>query len=179
MAKRELLESLFRRHGLEDFRWVNPQKIVVAEWVRMKCMYGCDQYGKAACCPPNTPSVETCTRFFREYSEAAVFHFVKQVAGTDDRYAWNREVHKKLLGIERAAFLSGFPKAFCLFTGSCANCPECVQTRLDCRNLDLSRPTPEAMAVDVFATVKEVDYPLAVLTNYDQQMNRYAFLMIE
>jgi hypothetical protein len=35
------------------------------------------------------------------------------------------------------------------------------------------------MAVDVFATVRPLGYPIQVLTRYDQAMNRYAFLLIE
>jgi predicted metal-binding protein len=34
-----------------------PQKIIVAQWVRMKCMFGCVEYGRSGACPPNTPSV--------------------------------------------------------------------------------------------------------------------------
>jgi hypothetical protein len=43
----------------------------------------------------------------------------------------------------------------------------------------LSRPTPEAMSVDVFATVRQVGYPIEVLSDTSQKMNRYSFLMIE
>ncbi len=39
--------------------------------------------------------------------------------------------------------------------------------------------TPEAMAVDVFSTVRRLDFPMEVLSDYSQPMNRYAFLMIE
>jgi hypothetical protein len=38
---------------------------------------------------------------------------------------------------------------------------------------------PEALAVDVFSTVRQVGYPIEVLTEYPQAMNRYAFLLIE
>jgi hypothetical protein len=35
------------------------------------------------------------------------------------------------------------------------------------------------MAIDVYATVRKVGYPIEVLTEYSQAMNRYAFLLIE
>jgi hypothetical protein len=35
------------------------------------------------------------------------------------------------------------------------------------------------MAVDVYATVRQYGYPIEVLKDYGQPMNRYAFLMIE
>jgi predicted metal-binding protein len=51
------LERMFAARGFSDFRWIDPREIVVAEWVRMKCLYGCVEYGKNAACPPNAPSV--------------------------------------------------------------------------------------------------------------------------
>lgn len=38
---------------------------------------------------------------------------------------------------------------------------------------------PEALAVDVFSTVRQVGYPIEVLTDYSEAMNRYAFLPFE
>ena len=48
-----------------------------------------------------------------------------------------------------------------------------------CKNPHLSRPSPEALGVDVFATVRKLDIPIAVLTDNKEEMNRYSFLMIE
>lgn len=45
--------------------------------------------------------------------------------------------------------------------------------------LQLSRPCLEALGVDVFATARKLGYPIEVLTDYKQEMNRYSFLMIE
>ena len=33
--------------------------------------------------------------------------------------------------------------------------------------------------MDVFATVRKLGYPIEVLIDYDQAMNRYAFLLVE
>jgi predicted metal-binding protein len=40
-GRQQELEELFRQHGFTDFRWIDPQRIVVSQWVRMKCMFGC------------------------------------------------------------------------------------------------------------------------------------------
>ncbi|UCF41791.1 MAG: hypothetical protein JSW43_05565, partial [Gemmatimonadota bacterium] len=77
--KREELEALFHKHGYTDFKWIEPEKIVVSQWVRMKCMFGCGRYGQRATCPPNMPSVSECEKFFQEYDDAVVFHFAKEV----------------------------------------------------------------------------------------------------
>ena len=177
--ERGMLEKLFRDHGCKDFRWIDPKKIVVSQWVRMKCTFGCGNYGKNACCPPNIPSVEECGRFFREYTDAVVFHFEKKLAKPDDRHKWSKGINAKLSQLEREVFTSGYERAFLLFMDSCSLCAECSGRREECKHLKSARPSPEAMAVDVFSTVRKVGYPIEVLSDYSKTTNRYAFLMIE
>ena len=179
MADREGLEALFQKHGYTDFTWVAPKDIVVAQWVRMKCRFGCDEYGRTASCPPNVPSVEECRLFFNDYSVAVIFHFEKRVDAPEDRHAWTRSVNRKLLALEREVFISGHEKAFLLFMDSCCLCPECADTKAECRHPEDARPTPEALGVDVFSTVRPLGLPIEVLSDYEQTMNRYAFLLIE
>ncbi|MBS3819783.1 DUF2284 domain-containing protein [bacterium] len=179
MIDRKNFEERFRRYKFTDFRWIDPWKIIISQWVRMKCMYGCNEYGVTATCPPNVPSVSECERFFREYDEAVVFHFTKKVAKPEDRFAWTRKINLRLLKLEREIFLSGFKKTFLLFLDSCNICPQCSGKKETCKKPNIARPTPEAMSVDVYATVRQIGYPIQVLTDYSQKMNRYAFLMLE
>jgi len=178
-AKQEELEKMFLEFGVPDFKWIDPKNIVVAQWVRMKCMFGCGEYGKSSCCPPFTPNVEECRRFFSEYKSAVVFHFVKEVEHPEDRFNWTRKVNSGLSRLERAVFLAGYEKAFLLFMDSCNLCSDCTGRRENCKNPQVSRPAPEAMAVDVFSTVKSYGYPIDVRTDYSQEMNRYAFLLLD
>ena len=173
------LEKMFRGRGFDDFRWIDPASIVVAEWVRMKCLFGCGEYGRNASCPPNVPPVAECRSFFLDYAEAVIFHFVKKVDRPEDRHAWTRDVAGKLLDLERDVFVSGHPKAFMLLLDSCSLCESCTGRRTSCKEPRRARPTPEALAVDVFATVRAAGYPIRVLSDYTQEMNRYAFLLIE
>jgi predicted metal-binding protein len=173
------LEEMFRGRGCRDFRWIDPVEIVVAEWVRMKCQFGCGEYGRNASCPPNVPPVPECGRFFREYSEAAIFHFAAKLDRPEDRHAWTREIAGRLLDLERDVFVSGHPKAFMLLLDSCSLCETCTGRRASCKEPRRARPTPEAMAVDVFSTVRAAGYPIQVLSDYAGEMNRYAFLLVE
>jgi predicted metal-binding protein len=173
------LEEVFKKHGYKDFKWIDPKQIVVAQWARMKCTFGCKNYGKCGTCPPNTPSVAEVKEFVREYRTCAVFHFTKQVPRPEDRFAWTRKVNSKLLELEREVFLSGYYKTFLLFMDSCNLCASCPGVRQLCKNPKMARPTPESMAMDVFATVRKIGYPINVLYDYKQEMNRYAFLFIE
>lgn len=179
MATKKVLETMFRKHGFSDYRWLDPKKIVVAQWTRMKCMFGCWDYGKIATCPPNVPSVAECERFFREYRRSVVFHFSKKVAKPEDRFAWTRRLGLKLLELEREVFLSGHEKAFLISMDSCNLCDECSGTRATCLKPLSARPTADALAMDVFSTVRPLGYPIKVLARTDQPMNRYAFLMID
>jgi predicted metal-binding protein/GNAT superfamily N-acetyltransferase len=176
---REEIERLFERHGYTDFRWIAPESIVLAHWVRMKCVFGCETYGTNASCPPNVPDVDECRRFVGEYGEAVVFHFEKRVERPADRHEWTKGVNANLLKLEREVFLLGHEKAFLLFMDSCNLCSECVRVRAECRQPRNARPTPEALGVDVFSTVRQYDYPIEVLEDYSRPMNRYAFLLIE
>ena len=179
MRNREELEALFEEYSFTDYKWVDPKDIVVAQWVRMKCTFGCLNYGKNATCPPNVPSVAECRRFFDEYSTVAVFHFEKAMEKPEDRHAWTRKINQALLKVEREVFLAGCEKAFLLFMDSCELCSDCPGAREECRNPKSARPTPESMAVDVFSTVRGYGYPIEVLADYSHSMNRYAFLLIE
>jgi predicted metal-binding protein len=179
MVIRSELETLIIGHGYRDFKWIQPKDIVVGQWVRMKCLFGCPGYGKTATCPPNVPSVSDCRRFFNEYGTAVILHFEKMVDKPEDRHVWSREVNKELLKLERAIFLSGYLKAFLLFMDSCSLCADCSGIREECKNSKSARPSPESLAIDVFSTVKQYGYPIEVLSEYSQTMNRYAFLLIE
>jgi predicted metal-binding protein len=176
---RENLEELFHKHGYTDFKWIHPKEVVVAHWVRMKCMYGCDEYGRTATCPPNAPQVSECERFFHDYEDAVIFHFEKKVHKPEDRHDWTRKLNLKLLDLERDVFCSGYEKAFLLFLDSCNLCEGCPGVRTKCKEPEQARPTPESLAVDVFTTVRKVGYTIEVLSDYDEKMNRFAFLLIE
>jgi predicted metal-binding protein len=174
----EQIKSILKESEFENFTWMDPKKIIVSQWVRMKCMFGCDGYGGAAC-PPNIPSVEDCRKFFREYSRAVVFHFEKILNDPADHKQWAKHINSKLLDTERAVFLAGYHKAFMLLMSTCNLCQECVKDRSHCENPGLRRPTPEGMAVDVFTTVRQYGLPIKVLKDHSEKLNRYAFLMID
>jgi predicted metal-binding protein len=179
MKNQDALDNVFRSHGFNRFSWINAADIVVAQWVRVKCMFGCWEYGQSATCPPNVPSVEECERFFREYEDAVLFHFPKTVPDPQERYEWSKQVDLDLVQVEREVFLAGYRKAFLLAMGSCSLCAECTKERDTCKNMKSARPTAEAFAVDLFATVQKYGYPIKVVEDYDEEMNRYAILLIQ
>jgi predicted metal-binding protein len=176
--KKELIEKVISQFGIQDYKWIDPKDIIVAQWVRMKCVYGCDDYGRA-CCPPNTPSVDECREFFNEYTSAIVIHFHFDAEKGNYPKKYSHEMYNNLLDIERDVFLSGFHKAFMFNQNCCTLCKECVKRKEDCLYPEKSRPSPEAFAVDVFGTARNLGLPISVVTEPHQKIDRFAILMIE
>jgi len=172
------VEHILQSHKYTDYTWINPKMIVVSQWVRMKCMFGCGEYGRAGACPPETPSVAECREFFHEYSDAVILHFEGVMDKPEDRHAWSAKINARLVKLERAVFLAGFERAFQLFMDSCCFCHECTGNRKTCHHPRMARPAPEAMAVDVYTTVRKAGFNINVLSGYSQKMNRFAFLMV-
>jgi predicted metal-binding protein len=172
------IDDILHSHGYSDYKWIDPKRIIVSQWVRMKCMFGCGEYGHAGACPPNTPSVPECDQFFKEYDDAIILHFEGKMDNPEDRHAWSAKINAKLVELERAVFLTGYERAFLFFMDSCCFCRECTGNRDTCAQPRMARPAPEAMAVDVYSTVRRFGFELAVRTDYEQKMDRFAFLMV-
>ena len=178
VQSREQVEKILISKNYPDFKWIDPKEIVVSQWVRMKCRFGCSEYGHGGACPPQTPSVAECREFFSEYTAAVILHFEGRMEKPEDRHTWSPKINAGLVELERVVFTAGFERAFLLFMDSCGFCKDCPGDRESCKQPGMARPAPEAMAVDVYSTVRKVGYPIHVLSDYDQAMNRYAFLMV-
>jgi len=175
----QILESAFQKHGLNDFNWITGQDVVIAQWVRFKCIYGCDSYGKFANCPPNAPLTEESSKIFSEYNNIAVFRFEQIVESNNDFTKWTKDINLKLLALEKEVFLAGYIKVFSLSPGRCCLCNECVPLRKDCKNKISSRPSPQSLSVDVFGTVKKAGYNNKMQNNFTKKIDRFAFLLVK
>jgi hypothetical protein len=40
MDQRTQIDGILNDNGYRDYRWIDPGQIVVAQWLRMKCMFG-------------------------------------------------------------------------------------------------------------------------------------------
>jgi predicted metal-binding protein len=177
--EKAMLENSFKNHGFPDFKWIVPRDIVVAQWVRFRCMFGCPNYGKRGTCPPNLPPINECRQMISEYSQAVVFHIEKRLEAVKEYRAWSKEVVSNLTKLEREVFLAGYYKTLLVPFDACMICDTCSGGRTECKNPKLARPGADAMGIDVYATVRSAGYPIQVLKGYEETMNRYAFLLIE
>ena len=179
MTDKQIITGLLKKYEISSFKWIKSYNIVVSQWVRFKCMYGCPSYGTNAICPPNVPSINECQRFFSEYSNILLLHFNVKLNNPEDRKDWCKKINLRLLELERELFLHGYYRAFLLFLDECRLCDECELTREKCKNKKSARPSPEGLVVDVFETVQRSGLPIKVLKTTKDEMDRYAFILLE
>ena len=174
---KDQIDRIIKQRDFADYKWITPREaIVVAQWVRFHCQFGCKNYGKNGSCPPAVPSVEECRNMIYEYEKAVIFHFPIQ----DEHYD-HAKLMAELSELEKAIFLAGYYKVFLLQYGSCNLCKNCIAegSRINCVNKVKSRPGADAMGIDVYQTAHNAGYPIQVVKNHDEITNRFAFVLIE
>ena len=152
--------------GVEDARIISVKDVVVAEWPRWKCRFGCPNYGKSLLCPPNSPTPDETRRLLKEYEYAIL---VKNDSSKND--------HPVLIELERRAFLSNLPKSLALGSGRCLLCNECNISG-GCVHPEQARPSMEACGIDVFSTALKAGYEMTVKTAKDQSYSRFSLLLL-
>lgn len=178
MINKKEIEKIFSKISISDYKWIKAKDIKVANWVRVKCKFGCADYGLSVC-PPNVPEVNECKAFFSEYENAILIRFNFHANKNEYPKDYSKQLTTKLLNLERHIFLLGFQKAFIFNQTCCGVCNTCVNNRLDCKNLSKSRPSMEAFAIDVFDTVRNAGFDIKVIDKKESDINRYALLMID
>jgi predicted metal-binding protein len=181
----QLIERLLRQgkeFGLSAIYPLPTEKIVVGEWVQLKCRYGCNRYNTNWCCPPATPETDRVRAILREYSLALV------LVGTQRCVDFYRENNKKRLvqvrswkgtiSLERQLFLEGYYKAFSLVGSCCALCPTCGYPD-SCRFPQERRPSVESFSIDVIETLSHLGTMSKVATNVTDDAPHYSMILLE
>ena len=167
MEPEELIEKAVEM-GAEEGKVISPENVYTAIWVRMKCRFGCGEFGTNLTCPPHSPPPERTRKMLDEFETAILIHFPSEVQGIKDLMA----------ELEREAFLSGFYKAFALGAGPCYLCEDC-ELEEGCIHPHRARPAMEACGIDVYKTVREAGFPIEVVKNRDCSQNYYGLLLLE
>lgn len=153
--------------GALDAILISPDTIVVSEWVRWKCQYGCRAYGSRLSCPPFSPAPQQTQRLLQGYQVALLIHGEKAFA-----------IRYILSQLEREAFLEGYHKAFGMGAGPCRLCETC-DTRGTCQHPAEARPSMEACGIDVFQTVRHHGFEVQVLKSPRTPGNFFGLLLLE
>lgn len=178
MADQTQLQRLFISKDFSDYCWIEPPEIVVAQWVRMKYMFGCDSYGSASC-PTDIISLDESRRFFEEYRLGTIFRFSRGFTDPEERDNRSRKLNRALIELEHSVCDAGYYKAFILLVDGCNLCRECAGGRASCRNKKMGRPHPEGLGVDISATVSKYGYSVEIPGDEEGKLNRYSILLIE
>ncbi len=161
-----------------DARLVDPAIVATAEWVRVKCLYGCPDRGTSFACPPSSPTPEQTRRLLDEYAAALLLRVAVDPGG--DSSEQSRRLSRVALALERELFLAGFHKAFAVIAGGfCRPCDtrECL-TAGRCLFPDHARPSIAASGIDVFATSAEAGWALGVVRAGDDPYRLFALVLI-
>lgn len=162
--------------GVDGAKVIEPSSVAVAEWVRMKCQFGCTGYGLRLCCPPYTPTPDVTQKVIDAYGKAILLH--KRIENKATRREDTKQFNETLLRVEIEIFLDGYYKALSMGSGPCHLCKECDIQR-PCKHGYEARPSMEACGVDVFKTARENGFPIQVVRDPDQEQNIFGLILVD
>lgn len=152
--------------------------VVVVEWVRMKCLYGCDEVGVYRTCPPNgAPGVEQTRQVLHGFRRGVLLE-VGPLTGEGRSDDEARRVNAAALALERELFLAGFHKAWTMGAGPCDLCDACSRGA-DCPTPENARPSMEGCGVDVFSTVRAAGREIDVVKDRDDAYRFFALVLVD
>ncbi|MGD8290206.1 MAG: DUF2284 domain-containing protein [Desulfobacterales bacterium] len=171
-----------RGYGLNAIFPFSIDKIVVAEWVHLKCRYGCSRYNTNWSCPPATPDPQKVRAILAEYGNALLLVGSKSCSdfyrNNDRKRATQVRCWKGTISLERMLFLEGYYKAFSLVGECCALCKECAYPA-DCQFPQEKRPSVESFSIDVIGTLKNLGTTSTVATHTAETFNYYGIILLE
>lgn len=151
--------------GAKDAKIIPTDSVVTADWVRIKCQFGCSGFGRRLTCPPSSPTPEQTARILKHYKHALLIH-------TDEMI----DINNIVATIEKEVFFDGHYKAFGMGAGPCYLCEKCPKF---CKHPDEARPSMEACGIDVYKTVRTHGFPIKVLKTKKCKFNFYGLILIE
>jgi predicted metal-binding protein len=154
--------------GADDALIFRIDQIVFDSRTLLKCMYGCEDWGKGHTCPSAPGSLKPWEyeRILKGYEWGCIVHSTSKKVSQDISFA-----------LEREAFLAGHYFAFSM--SDCAICQECAGFKgKPCIAPGRARPAFHSVGIDVFATVKQFDLPLSTLKSEDDEQNWYSAVFV-
>ena len=177
--------------------FISPKDIITAEWTRLKCRYGCFNYGRLTC-PPHSPDARTMRRILDSYQKCLLYQFSSKWNPNEeedqeylsDKMArvscamWHEEETRKrfnyaLITLEREFFLEGYYKAIGIGAGPCLICGLKCNLQGPCPHPNEVRSSMEACGIDVYKTVRGLGRELSVASHPESRYNLFGLILIE
>jgi predicted metal-binding protein len=158
--------------GVDGAKVIDPRSVVTAEWVRMKCQFGCPGFGRSLCCPPHTPTPDITRKVVHSYQKAILLH--RKLPKGEKTKPFNEAI----VNLEIKIFLDGYYKAWSMGSGPCRLCKECDLTTA-CEHGFEARPSMEACGIDVFKTARDNGFPIEVVKTHEGERNIFGLILVE
>jgi len=162
--------------GIKGAKIIDPASVVTAEWVRLKCQYGCPGFGESLCCPPRTPTPDITRKVIDSYRKAILLH--QRLVKGEKRSEKGKTFSKAIVRLEIEMFLDGYYKAWSMGCGPCDFCKECNLSGSCKHGLD-ARPSMEACGIDVYKTARDNGFHIEVVRTRDEEMNIFGLVLVE
>ncbi|MGA2680567.1 MAG: DUF2284 domain-containing protein [Candidatus Bathyarchaeia archaeon] len=159
--------GLALKMGALEAKLIDAKDIIVGDWVRLKCQYGCGAYGKSLTCPPYSPTPQQMKQILGGYSTAILMQVADESTATQDMIA----------NLERSIFLNGYYRAFGVSAGPCERCEKCNLEK--CVHPKLARPSVEACGIDVYATARKNGFNIEVRKSHKEQPIYFALVLVK
>ena len=168
--------------GASQAAVIKAEDIPVDERVTLKCQIPrCFGYGAGAHCPPNTLKPEELRELLQKFHYAVFFIkevppevIVRDKATIKERVAAYQQVFKIVNQVESLAFHDGHYLAFGFGAGSCRHtfCGQMETCQAmegkKCRFSLRSRPSMEAVGIDVYHLVAQVGWDIYPISSNDK-----------
>lgn len=171
---RSLLEEGLNA-GMSQAAVIRADKIVVDERVLYKCMF-CSGYGNSLGCPPFVIKPNETRELLKKYQYGIIYRKLEspeRICGTEAELHKNwaqqlsRDVQETVATLEGSAFYKGFYFALAFGGGRCKLC----SLDGDCKGLERrtclqpfkKKPSMEAIGIDVYSTLRELNWTVSVV----------------
>lgn len=176
MLKLDTYTEKAKSLGVSKAEIIDTKTVVVGNWVRLKCQYGCGVYGECLTCPPYSPTPDYTKKMIGEYSKGLLMQI--ENISLIDRPRLGPKLRKIVADLEREIFLDGYYKAFGMASGPCRFCKTC-DTNEPCKHPYKARPSMEACGIDVYQTARNCGFELEVVKTEDCPYSYVALILIE
>jgi len=187
-ADKKLIDQAIQG-GATAAKIISANRVVIAQWVRHKCQFGCRMFAKRFTCPPYVPSPVETVETVKSYQRALLVEFRDRHFENLGVHTPNHSiVHRTMYNLERQAFLDGLYRATAYAAGPCHLCPECPAEKLekpslfnkkDCLNSKMARPSMEAAGIDVYQTVRQAGFEIHVVLEKSEPYTSFGLVLLE
>ena len=162
--------------GITKAKIIDPKTVVVGNWVRLKCQYGCSGYGKYLTCPPYSPTPDYTQKMLSDYSRGLLMQIENIPPSMEPKI--RLKLKTTVAKLEREIFLDGFYKAFGMTSGPCSFCRTCHVAK-PCKYPEQARPAMEACGIDVYQTARNNGFTLEVVQSEDLPCSYLSLILID